>query len=223
MAGGFPQLPVDELGGFHLLITGAFQAAAHIAFHHAVEGPALRVPEHRADGFLLLVKKAHLAPQLAVVALGRLLQHGEIGFEALFILPAGAVDPLKLLVVGVAAPVGAGDALQLEGVTQLAGGRQMRPPAKVEPVALAVDRDDLLTRQRGDVLGLVGLADRLEVLDRLLTVPDLTLDGLVALDDLMHALFDLLQVFRREGLAAREVIVETVLGRRAEGDLRARV
>jgi hypothetical protein len=127
------------------------------------------------------------------------------------------------LVPGVAAPVGAGDLHQLEGVAQLAGRGQVRADAKIEPVALAVDRDLLVPGQGGDVLGLVLLARLLEVADRLVPVPDLARDRLVALDDLVHARLDLLQVLGREGLGAGEVVVEAVLDSRPEGHLGARV
>src|SRR3546814_16377145 len=70
----------------------------------------------------------------------------------------------------------------------LAGRRQVRADAEVEPVALAVDRDLLAFRQRLDMLGFVLLPDRGEVADRLFAVPHLPADRLVAVDDLVHAL-----------------------------------
>src|SRR3546814_2035714 len=101
-----------------------------------------------------------LAAEAPVVALFSLLQHGEVGLELLLVLPAGAVDALELRVARVAAPVGAGDLHQLERMPELAGRRQVRADAEVEPVALAVDRDLLALRQRLDMLGLVLLPDR---------------------------------------------------------------
>jgi hypothetical protein len=99
----------------------------------------------------------------------------------------------------------------------------MRPHAEVEPaVALAIDRNRLAAL--GDFrhpFGLVGLADRLEILDRLFRRPFLARDRQVTLHDLGHALFDLAEVFRREGLVAHEVVIEAVVGRRPEGDLGA--
>src|SRR3546814_2791232 len=96
--------------------------------------------------------------------------------------------------------VGARDLHQLEGDRQLAGRRHMRPHAEVEPgIALAVDRDRLAAL--GDFIdpfGLVGLADRLEILDGLGGRPFLAGDRQVALDDLGHALLDLAEILRRE-------------------------
>ena len=44
--------------------------------------------------------------------------------------------------------------------------------------------------------------------------------ALVALDDLAHARLDLFEILGRERRVAREIVIEAVLGRRAEGDLR---
>src|SRR3546814_1217146 len=70
---------------------------------------------------------------------------------------------------------------------ELAGRRQVRADAEVEPVALAVDRDLLALRQRLDMLGLVLLPDRGEVADRLFAVPHLAADRLVAVADLVRS------------------------------------
>src|SRR3546814_10938041 len=114
-----------------------------------------------------------LAAEAPVVALFSLLQHGEVGLELLLVLPAGAVDALELRVARVAAPVGAGALHQLERLPELAGRRQLRADAEVEPVALAVDRDLLSLRQRLDMLGLVLLTHRGEVADSTFAVPTL--------------------------------------------------
>src|SRR3546814_7757314 len=106
------------------------------------------------------MEEVHLAAEAPVVALFSLLQHGEVGLELLLVLPAGAVDALELRVARVAAPVGAGDLHQLERMPELAGRRQVRADAEVEPVALAVGRDVLALRQRLDFMGLVRLPNR---------------------------------------------------------------
>jgi len=60
----------------------------------------------------------------------------------------------------------------------------VRADAKVEEIALAVNRDHLVFRQVADDLGLVGLALAFEQADRLVAVPHLADQRLVALDDL---------------------------------------
>ena len=63
----------------------------------------------------------------------------EIGVELLLRGEGGRIDALKHRPVGIAAPIGARDLHQLEGVADLAGRRHMRAAAEIEPVALLVD------------------------------------------------------------------------------------
>jgi hypothetical protein len=177
------------------------------------------VPEDRADGLFLLVEQAHLAADAAMIALFGLRHHVQVCAELLVVLPAGTVDPLQLLVPGVATPIGARQLGQLEGMPQLLGRGQMRAETEVVPIALAIDRDLRVGGQAFDMLGLIFFADRQEVIDRPRAVPNLARDRLVAVDDLVHALLDLLQILGREGLFAREVVVKAVLDRRAERHL----
>ena len=132
MARGLPQRAVDELRRAHLDIAGPVEAPAHIALDGAEQRPALGMPEHRARRLFLQMEQVQLAPEAAVVALLRLLQHVEIGFELLLVRPAGAVDALELRVLGIAAPIGARHLRQLEGVAELAGRGQMRAGAEIE-------------------------------------------------------------------------------------------
>ena len=167
------------------------------------------------------MEQAHLAAEAAVVALLRLLQHMEIGVELLLVRPAGAVDALQLRVLRIAAPIGAGQLRQLEGLAELARRGQMRARAHVEPVALAVDGDLLVLRDLADPFGLEALAMLAEIIGDPVAAPDLAGDLLVAVDDLAHALLDGGEIVRREGRVAGEVVIEAVLDRRAEGDLGA--
>ena len=99
----------------------------------------------------------------------------------------------------------------------------MRPPAQVDEVALAIEADGLALGNSLDDLGLVVLACVLEKPHRLGPVPFLTDDGLVALDDVMHASLDFFKVLGRKGLFAGEIVVEAVLDGGADGDLGFRV
>ena len=154
-----------------------------------------------------------------MVALLGLLQHLEIRVLVFLLAPGGAVDALEHLVLRVAAPVGAGDAHQLEGL-QLAGGRHVRPAAQVDPVALAVERDGVLLGNRGDDFGLVLLALFAEEGDRLVPRHDFSFYGKIFPGDLRHSLFDGREIFRRERPLVRKVVVEAVLDHRPDGDLR---
>ena len=99
----------------------------------------------------------------------------------------------------------------------------MRAAAEIDEFALAVDRDLVVFGEVADDLGLVRLADGLEVPDGVVAVPDFAGDGFVAGNDLAHPRLHRLEVGRREGLAAREVVVEAVLDRRADRDLDIRI
>ena len=164
-------------------------------------------------------KRSSCVPRRAVVALLGLLQHLEVGVLVFLLAPGGAVDALEHLVLRVSAPVGAGDAHQLEGL-ELAGGRHVRAAAQVDPVALAVERNRVLLRDRGDDLGFVFLALLAEKLHGFVTRHLAALDRQILLGDLGHALFDRREIFRRERPLVREVVVEAVLDHRADGDLR---
>jgi hypothetical protein len=128
------------------------------------------MPEHHARRLFLQVEQIELLAELAVVALLGLLEHVQIGVQVLLLGPGGAVDALQLLVLRVAAPVGAGHLHQLEDL-ELAGGRHVRAAAQVDEIALAIERYILALRDRGDEFGLVVLADGLEELDRLVARP----------------------------------------------------
>ena len=90
----------------------------------------------------------------------------------------------------IAAPIGAGQLGQLEGVADLAGRRHVRAAAEVEPVALEVDLQVLVGRDGVDQLDLEHLALPLEDFARASRLPDLLGEGQVAGDDLAHLRFD---------------------------------
>ena len=90
-----------------------------------------------------------------MVALLGLLDLGEVGVEVLLVEERGAVDALEHLAVGVALPVGPGDREQLERA-DLAGVGDVRAPAEVDELALAVEAQDaVLVQLVVDVLDLV--------------------------------------------------------------------
>jgi hypothetical protein len=52
------------------------------------------MPEHRADGFFLLMEEIELAAELAMIALLRLFELEEILLQLFLARPGGAVNPL---------------------------------------------------------------------------------------------------------------------------------
>jgi hypothetical protein len=95
----------------------------------------------------------------------------------------------------------------------------MRAAAEIEPVALLVDLDGLVGRDRVDQFDLEHFAVVAEHLLGLLAGPDLLGKGFVARDDLAHLLFDRGKIFRREWLVAEEVVIEAVLDGGTDRDL----
>ena len=119
----------------------------------------------------------------------------------------------------VTAPIGTGHLHQLE-VLQLARTRHVRAAAEVFELAFAVQRDVFVRRDARDDLGLVVLAQALEIGHRLVAWQHTALNLLVLLRQLRHLGFDGDQVFGREGSLVREVVVEAVFDDRADRDLR---
>src|ERR1700748_1011446 len=113
---GFPERAVDELRRSHFDIPRGVEAPADVVLDRAVERPAFRMPEHRADGLFLLMEEIELAAEPAMIALLRLFELEEILLQLFLIRPGGAVDALQLRVARIAAPIGARDLRQLEGM-----------------------------------------------------------------------------------------------------------
>jgi hypothetical protein len=183
--------------------------------------PALRVPEHTAHRLFLLVEQTELAPQTAVVPLLGFLEARQVGFQLLVRAPSRAVDTLEHLVLGITAPVSAGHLHELEGL-QLRGAGHMRAAAQVKPRALPIKRDVFARRNGMDDFRLVVLAHALEQGDGLVTRDDAALHFEVRLGQFLHLGLDLLEVFGVERALESEVVVETIVHHRADGDLRRR-
>src|SRR3954468_1379819 len=99
--------------------------------------------------------------------------------------PRGAVDSLQHRVSLIAAPIGAGDAGELEGANN-SGRGNMRSAAEIDPVALAIERDGRF----GDVFQyfyFVVLAQAAKKLDRSFARHLFARDLKVFRGDLAHA------------------------------------
>src|SRR5260370_17930516 len=95
----------------------------------------------------------------------------------------------------------------------------MRPAAEIEPVALLVDLDGLVGRDRVDQFDLEHLAIVAKYLLGLLARPDFLRKRFVAGDDLAHLLFDSGKILRRERLVAAEIVIEAGLAHPTDGHL----
>ena len=104
------------------------------------------------------MEQVHLAAEPAVVALLGFLDLLEMRVEFFLLRERRAVDARQHRVVGIAAPVGTRRLHQLEGVADLAGRGHVGAAAEVEPLALLVDVDLLVCRDRVDQFDLEVLA-----------------------------------------------------------------
>src|SRR5277367_3110218 len=98
----------------------------------------------------------------------------------------------------------------------------MWPPAEIEPVALRIELDLLVGGNGVEQFDLERLALLLEQILRRGARNDLFGERPVARDDLAHALLDRREILGRERGIAKEIVIETVLDHRADGDLRTR-
>src|SRR5262249_48071504 len=158
-----------------------------------------------------------LAAELAMIALLRLLERMKMRRELLAIAPRRAIDPGQHRPGRIAAPIGARHLHQLECTADATGRGHVWPAARVEPFALPVDLDRLALRNGIDQLDLEALALAGEHRARLVALPHLLGEGLVARDDLAHLRLDRRKVLRRERLVVLEVVIEAVLDHRPDG------
>ena len=189
------------------------------------------MPHRQAAAELLgEAEQVELGAELAVVALGRLLEAVQVLFELGLRGPRRAVDALQLRVLLVAPPVRAGHAHQLEVAEVTAGVLDVRAATEVdEPGRVLVRAHEARLRGRHRVGRRV--VDDLELVLVILEEharrigPDLVADeGLLLLDDLAHARFDAREVVFLEVLAVGklEVVVEAVLDGRTDAERGAR-
>ena len=183
------------------------------------------LPERRAGAELGEQEQIQLLAELAMVARPRLLEPAQVLLQLLLGVEGGAVDAREHLAARITAPVGAGDRQQLERLDAL-GGRRVRAAAEVRERAVGVERDVVdpgVLHQVLDQLDLVVLVLALEALERLLGRHVLARERLVGLHVLAHLGLDALEVVLgdRHALGELEVVVEAVVDRRADRDLRA--
>ena len=178
------------------------------------------MPENQArPGELLDGKQIKLLSEHAVVALlGFFLLLEEV-VEIFLGIKRGPVDALKLRVLLVAQPVRAGDIEQLECL-DLPRGRNVRAAAEVGEFAGAVDRNLFIgLGELLDEMALHEIAFFFELVESLLARQKFPRVRQVLLHQLLHLLFELLQVVRSKRRWAIEVVEESALGRGAVAEL----
>ena len=224
VAGALPQRTVEDHRRGDLHIAVALMHLAPVVDEGVAQHHALRQEEREAGAFVHEREEPELLAELAVVALLGFLDAGKVLVEHVLAREADGIEALEHLAVGIAAPVGARDACDLDAVAlDAAGGVEMRPGAKVGELALTVEGNDGVLRQIVDQLDLVGLLRLFHERDSLGTGQLKALELQLFLADLAHFLLDGFKVVGREGMLAVNVVIEALLDRGADGELCARV
>src|SRR5450830_461910 len=233
VAAALPELAAQDHRRADLLVTGAHVLGAPEVDHRVPETHALGVEEGEAGALLVEAEEIEVAADAPVVAQAGQFEGLEVRGQLLLGGEGRAVHAGEHGLVLVAAPVGAGQAGELEGaVAQPAGAGQVRPAAEVDEVALGVDADGLLAGEVLDELdlerlvraraGRTGCARRPEDGQRLGARQLGARHRQVLAHDPGHLLLDTPEVGVGDGLGGLEVVVEAVLDGGADGVLRAR-
>ncbi len=214
------RLPEDRtahMGRIDDLVAGLVVFLAPVFLDRHADARALREPVHEPGTDLLRDgEQFQLLAQKAMVALFGLFFAGEDGVEFGLILRHDAVDALEHLVLLVAAVVATGHAGQFHDA-DLLGVLHVRAAAHLDVVADRVDRNRLAFGDVRQALELVLLPGQ-ELLafrarDRLLD------ERLVQGDQAGDFRLDLGEILRRKAVRQVEIVVETLVRRRADVDL----
>src|SRR5450759_1683889 len=240
VAAALPELAAQDHRRADLLVTGAHVLGAPEVDHRVPETHALGVEEGEAGALLVKAEEIEVAADAPVVALAGQLEGLEVRGQLFLGGEGRAVHAGEHGLVLVAAPVGAGEAGELEGaVAELAGAGQVRAAAEVDEVALGVDADRrdpaALSLGGGDQIldeldleglvraraGRTGCARRPEDGQRLGARQLGARHRQVLAHDPGHLLLDAPEVGVGDGLGELEVVVEAILDGRADGVLGA--
>src|SRR5690606_25177169 len=150
--------PVHQLGGIDLLVTRLELAFAHVIEKLLEQAPALRVPEDRARRLFLEMKQVHRPSQATVIPLFGLFELMEILLELLLVRPRRAVNARQCHVPSDPAQACARRAKKAQRPPEATVRQQMWSPAKLDKLALPIQRARFVRRDVLDDLRLVFLA-----------------------------------------------------------------
>ena len=219
MPGLLPQGFVNDLRTLDLLVPVVAVDLPHVLLNTLPQRPTLGMPKNQTWCVVINVEQVQLASQFAVIALFGLFNHGQVLLQLILAGPGRAINALQHLILVIAAPVSAREFHQLEEF-KFAGARHVRAPAQVFKIAFAVERNIFVGRNAGNDLGLVVLAQALEIGHRLISWQYAACHRLIFGSQLYHFLFDGGQVFRGEGALVGKIVEKPMFNYRANRDLR---
>src|SRR5207237_9714680 len=138
------QRAVEQLRPLDLLVPSGIEPPAHVVLDDPKQLPALGMPEDAADRLFLQVEQVELAAEAAVVAAFGLFEPEQVLVQFLLVRPSRAVDPLQLRLIRIAAPIGASNIHQLEGLPEPPRRGEMRPDAQIDEIPLPLEAVILL-------------------------------------------------------------------------------
>jgi len=204
------------VGGVDHLIAVGIVLVAPEGLDRLTDAGSHRMPIHQTRaGFFMQAEQVELLAELSMIALLHILKVLQVQPKVLRIRPCSTVDAGQHRVGLLPAPIGTGDAHQLEGIgLQLLGRFHMRTAAQVGEAALAVQRHFLILGNRLQQFKFIGLVGELLLGFRAAYHPSdkrLTLG-----DDRLHPLGNLLEVLIDQLPGQVEVIIKAVVDRRAD-------
>ena len=215
MSRGDEQVVLGHDGRLGEQIAAALFLVLHETLHGLDDARALGHDERQTLSDVLVGHEdAQLSAQLVVVAFLRLFEFLEILVHVRLLVERRAVDAGEHLVLLVAAPICARERGQLEAL-HLARGREVRTCAQIGEIALGVETYLIPLGNVGKQLELVVLLHLFEELFGILAAHSAAHDGHVRLDDALHLRLDLVEVRLSDGGLEIEIVIESVLHRRA--------
>ncbi len=208
VAGGLPEVSVEDLGGQDLLVSGRNVDLPPVAHEGVLEDHSVGEEEGESGPLVGEHEDAEFAADLPVVPFLSFLEHVEVFFEVLFALEGGSVDPGEHLVVLVATPVGSGDGGELERLA-LFGVKDVGSGAEVGEFALFVEGDACILGEVLDELDLVVLVPFLHEFDCFVAGEGEGLEFEILFDDLLHLGLDLGEVLLGESAFAVHIVVKS--------------
>ena len=213
-----PELLFGQYRARDLLIVVEPVLAAPVCEQGIVKRPAARQEVRHAGSRLVEHEELHLAAELLVVALLRLLDAVEVLLQLVLRRERRSVDSAEHLVLRVAAPVRARRRRQFERLDR-AGREEVRPRAQIGEVALPVERNLLALGHVAYQFDLVRLFALFHKRDRLIARESEPLEADILFDDLLHLALDTLEVLGAERLGDVKVVVEALIDRRTYREL----
>src|SRR5690606_10852255 len=219
VSGTLPQHPIHHLRRANLAVASVTLELAHVLLKDLIDSPAVRMPEHHARRFFLGMEQIQALADFAMIALFGFFDSRDIGSQLLLVRPRSTVDTLQLLVLGIAAPIGAGNAGQLESLEKTGIGH-VRATAHVDIFFVIVQAHGFLIGHVFDQAQLVILASLAKYLNHFITRRHFLDDIVLSSDQLAHALLDGRHIFWRKAALVGDVVIEAFIDDRPDHHLR---